>query len=345
MADTNQPNQTAKAPGLNTAGVKDNLPLVAIWRQVMNEILSAVGVVAVVSALFLIFMVGFGVLIWRAASNSDPVQTLLAVVFAVAFIAVILLGLVSKVAKKTRVMLRAESLARANGFNFIKGVKNPGYPGLILSIGDTRNSLSIIEGSYKNHSFKAFNYSYMEGSGKNREEHNKGVIMVKLPRKVPNVVFDSKANNIFGMSSLGTTFGRSQRFSFEGDFNKHFDVYAPQNYGRDVLYFMTPELMALLVDEANNYDIEVVDDNLFFYAPEFDFKKQQLEAIFKLIATLGGEFSDNTQRYADERVGDKTVNMIAEPGRRLKRGISWISVVVIIIYILLQVLPGIISDQ
>lgn len=323
---------------INLDGVEDNLPLSVVWRQSVKEILSSTGIVAVVSMVFFLCMAVFGVLIWRASTNSDPVQTLLAIVFVIAFISIVLLGLGQKVAKKVSVFLRASAFARSNGFTATKGLKDPGYPGFIFSIGDTKNALSIVEGNYKNHGFKVFNYSYMEGNGKDRDEYNKGVIIVKLPRKVPNVVFDSKANNIFGMSTLGTSFSGSQKFTFEGDFNKHFDVYAPQNYGRDVLYFMTPELMALLVDEAGNYDIEVVDDNLFFYAPEFDFKKLQLQSIFKLIANLGGEFSDNTQRYADERVGDKNINMVAAPGRRLKRGISWITVVAVIVYIAFWVL-------
>lgn len=323
--------------GLDLSTIKDNLPLFTIWRQVLVEVWGALSIVSVTIFIFFAFMLGYvGLMLGASLTNSSPWPV--AILFAVVFFSLFGMGLFMNVAKKMRVLLRASACAQANGFQIIKGLKNPNYPGIVFSLGDTRNALSIIEGNYKKHEFKIFNYSYMTGSGKNRSEHKKGIVMLKLPRKVPHVVFDSKANNLWGLNSLDMAFAKSQRFTFEGDFNKHFDVYAPQSYGRDVLYFMTPELMALLIDKAGKYDVEVVDDNLFFYAPEFDYKKNQLENIFQLIDTVGGEFSDNTQRYADERIGDKNINLISEQGRRLKRGVSWAVWVILIIYLMFTIL-------
>lgn len=333
------------ASGLNLTTVRDSLPLFSIWHEVARQIFSAMSVVSVVVTGFFICMFVFASFALSMSADSGTAGYLTFILFAGGFIAIVVFGLIFRTAKRTRALLRASALAGANGFNFLQGQKDPVYAGLVFSIGDTHRAYSIVEGSYNQREFKIFNYSYMEGHGKSRSEHNKGVIMVKLPRKLPNVVFDSKSNNFMGNNSLGATFSGSQRFTFEGDFNKHFDVYAPANYGVDVLYFMTPELMALLIDEASKYDIEVVDDNLFFYAPEFDFKTQQMVSIFKIIQTIGGEFSENTERYADERVGSKDLNMVAEPGRRLKKSVSWVSVAVIILYIALQVLPGLLSSQ
>lgn len=333
------------ATGINLNTVSDSLPLFSIWHEVMRQIFSAMSVVSVVATGFFICMFVFASFALAMSASSDTAGYLIFILFAGGFIAIVAFGLIFKTAKRTRVLLRASALAQANGFNFLQGQKDPVYPGLVFSIGDTHRAYSIVGGSYNQREFKIFNYSYMEGHGKSRSEHNKGVIMVKLPRKLPNVVFDSKSNNFMGNNSLGATFSGSQRFTFEGDFNKHFDVYAPANYGVDVLYFMTPELMALLIDEASKYDIEVVDDNLFFYAPEFDFKAQQLTSIFKIIQTVGGEFSENTERYADERVGNKDLNMVAEPGRRLKKGISWVSMAAIAVYIILQILSAIFENN
>jgi hypothetical protein len=274
-------------------------------------------------------------------STSDSGNSPAVILFIWVFLLAIFVSMFWKMSKKTKAMLRASDLSQANGFSFTKGTKDPFYPGFLFSVGDTKNAWGIVEGTYNHREFKIFNYSYMQGHGRNRSEHDKGVVMVKLPRKLPNVIFDSKSDNFFGMSSLGASFSRGQKFTLEGDFNNHFDVYAPQNYGLDVLYFITPELMALLVDEAGKFDIEVVDDNLFFYGPEFDFTAAQLTSIFKLIDNIGGEFSENTQRYADERIGDRSFNMVAEPGRRLKRSISWVSVAGVAIYIIFQILSGI----
>lgn len=324
---------------LNFSTVQDNLPLIMIWHTVLNELFASISLFSLIILVFFACMLAF-VGIALAASGG-----ILYFIFGLMFISVFTTGLVLKTAKRTRALMGATNFAQANGFYFLKGQKEPGFSGVIFSIGDTRRVSSLVEGNYANHEFKIFNYSYMEGSGRNRSEHAKGVVMVKLPRKLPNVVFDSKSNNFMGMSNIGASFSRSQKFTLEGDFNKHFDVYAPQNYGVDVLYFMTPELMALLVDEASNYDIEVVDNSLYFYAPELDFTTKQLGGIFRIIQNVGGEFSENTELYADERVGNRAMDYVAEPGRRLKQGVSWLSVAGIIIYIVLRILAEIADSR
>ncbi|HEX5456063.1 MAG TPA: hypothetical protein VFW77_01720 [Candidatus Saccharimonadales bacterium] len=324
---------------LNFATVEDDLPLTKIWHRVMNELFASISLFSLIMFMFFVAMIFFaGILV---ASNGGVVYIILGLVCILIFIAVLVL----KTAKKTREQLRAADFATANGFYFLREQKDPGFAGVIFSLGDTRRATCMIEGNYGKREFKIFNYSYMQGSGKNRSEYDKGVIMIKLPRRLPNVVFDSKANNHFGISTLGTTFKSSEKFTLEGDFNKHFDVYAPQNYGLDVLYFITPELMALMVDEASNYDIEVVDDNLFFYAPAFEFTKSQLANIFKLIRNIGGEFSENTELYADERVGNRAMDYVSEPGRRLKRGVSWLSIAGIIIYLAIRILIEIVDNR
>lgn len=340
-------NQQAKTT-LNFTTVRDNLPFAAIWPEALDEIpLSEKIVSLIVGVFFLIISIGIASS-WINDSNngSNGVAAAIFLVFLMAcFCAAIMALPIMKGYQRARTFIRGTAFAQANGFLFTKGQKEPGFPGVIFSIGDTRRASSMIEGNYNNREFKVFNYSYMQGSGKNRSEYDKGVIMVKLPRKLPNVIFDSKSNNFMGISNLGATFSRSQKFTLEGDFNNHFDVYAPQNYGVDVLYFMTPELMALLVDEAGNYDIEVVDDNLFFYAPEFDFKTKQLDSIFKIIQTIGGEFSENTELYADDRVGNPAMNVVAEPGRRLKQSVSWLSIAAIVIYIVLRILAEVADSR
>lgn len=323
---------------LNFDTVEDNLPMSSLWQHMRKEMSVAAKIGLIIVCVFFAIVLFFTIAVISYTPAADLAGAWVMLASMTAIIVATISIFVFALAKSTRVKLRAMAFVQANGFYFVKELNNPGHSGLIFSVGDTRKASTLIIGNYKKHEFKVFNYSYVTGSGKNRSEHKKGVIMLKLPRKVPHVVFDSKANNLWGLSSLEMAFAKSQRFTFEGDFNKHFDVYAPQHYGRDVLYFMTPELMALLIDKAGKYDIEAVDDDLFFYGPEFDYKQNALKNIFNIIETVGGEFSENTQRYADERVGDKNLNLVSEEGRRLKQKVSWAVWAIVVIYLFFMML-------
>lgn len=224
----------------------------------------------------------------------------------------------------------------ANNFKLIREVKNPKRHGVVFGIGKNQTINNMIQGSWAGRSFELFNHTYVTGAGRNNQVVYMGVLIVKLSKNLPHVLFDSKNNNELGISSLdGAIPKASQKITLEGDFNKYYDVYVPKEYARDVLYFLTPELMALLIQEASSLDIEVVDDELYVYkSPNYFINdRQEMEKIFNLIETIGGEFSENTRNYSDERVGDRESNLVAEQGRRLNKTIDLSYVITFIIII------------
>ncbi len=154
-----------------------------------------------------------------------------------------------------------------------------------------------------------------------------GVITLPLPRHLPHVILDAKSNNTFNgrMSNLAL-FESGQKFDLEGDFGKYFNVYAPSSYRPDTLYFLTPELMVQLIDNSKDFDIEVVDDQLYFYGSKFSFSEPEMRRVFNIIDALGEEFHENTDLYADTRIDNKNANVIAPPGQRLNQS-TWLLVV------------------
>ena len=46
--------------------------------------------------------------------------------------------------------------------------------------------------------------------------------------------------------------------TLEGDFDRHFTLYAPDGYGRDALYLLTPDLMSRLIDSARAFDVSLL---------------------------------------------------------------------------------------
>ena len=114
-------------------------------------------------------------------------------------------------------------------------------------------------------------YEYTVGSGKQRRTYTWYYAGMRLPRRVPHLVLDSKSNDgiVMGkalISNLPVVISNSQRISLEGDFDTYFTLYAPKQYDVDVRYVLTPDVMAALVDKSSRFDVELVDDMAFFYA-------------------------------------------------------------------------------
>jgi len=219
-------------------------------------------------------------------------------------------------------LLRRSRFASANNLVYVPVARRPAYPGLIFTIGDGRETRDNYRSTGEPR-FDMGNYRYTTGSGKEKKTHDWGYLALKLERRLPHMVLDARGNNgLFGASTLPTSFRSSQKLSLEGDFDKHFTLYCPQQYERDALYVFTPDLMALLIDESSAFDVEIVDDWMFVYSvqPFALDKPAPVNRLLRIIDTVGAKTLRQTDRYADERIGDRSVNLVAPQGQRLKRG-------------------------
>ncbi len=255
---------------------------------------------------------------------------------AVLFVPAFMIG-VALIIDRARVkrLARLNKFAAINGLLFTSDKDDPAYSGMIFSEGHTRRiseALTFADGK------EIGNYTYVTGGGKNRQTHSWGYMRAKLVRKLPHMVLDSKVNNMFGgrLTNLPATLTGGQTLRLEGDFNDHFTLYAPEMYKPDALYVFTPDVMAALIDFGNAYDIEVIDDYIIFYSSTFI--RLDNETAFKdaltILDKISSELIDQADYYADERVGSRALNLVAEPGRRLKRRASTASIIIIVLYLL-----------
>jgi hypothetical protein len=232
--------------------------------------------------------------------------------------------------RASRWRLRLASFAADNGFAFLRSHGASYYPGTIFKQGASQRFEGLVTGMHRGVAFEFGNFYFDKARDNGRYSHERGfgVIRIRLERQLPHVLLDSKRNNRGIFSNL-PSFRGVQRLTLEGDFNNYFGVYVPADYGRDTLYFLTPELMALFIDYSAKYDLEIVDDSLFMYSNKpFSLDKQAaIEHIFHLMQIVGDEVRENTRRYADARIGNRQANIIAEPGRRLKRSRAWFSLI------------------
>lgn len=218
---------------------------------------------------------------------------------------------------------RLDSFATANGFVFSPRDVAPSYPGAIFNQGHSREALNHIRSS-DGRFIDIGNYKYVTGSGKNSTTHDWGFMAFRLDRSLPHIVLDARANNgLFGGTNLPAFFAKEQKLSLEGNFNEYFTLYCPSGYERDALYVFTPDLMALLIDEAAPFDVEIIDQWMFVYsATRFDTSSPAtFQRLFRILDTVGAKTLDQTERYADDRVGNPALNLVAPQGKRLRKGI------------------------
>ncbi|MBX3093916.1 MAG: hypothetical protein KF680_05150 [Cryobacterium sp.] len=198
---------------------------------------------------------------------------------------------------------RITKFATRNGMLYSTTVSTPQYPGAIFEVGRSRQ---VYERLWRHDAppLDIGNYRYTTGSGKNKQTHLWSFLGLRLPRRLPHMLLDAKGNNSLFGSNLPVSFNKNQRLSLEGDFDRHFTLYCPREYESDALYIFTPDLMALLIDEAAKLDVEIVDDWMFVYSrSKLDLANPHaLAPLFNIVDTVGRKTSKRSERYADDRV-------------------------------------------
>ncbi len=291
----------------------------------------------VVVAVFLVAFLSLSLPLVSGLFEFRPGDSVLGLITPVLVLAVVGVGVyryIVSVSTRWERLLRKARFATRNSLSYLPGRRMPYYPGLIFGHGSngrsTDNYLSTGE-----QLFDIGNYEYTTGSGKNRRTHQWGYLAFKLERRLPHMVLDARRNNLLLGTNLPTSFRRDQRLSLEGDFDKHFTLYCPREYERDALYVFTPDLMALLIDESATFDVEIVDDWMFVYSAQ-TFRLDDaatVSRLFRIIDTVGAKALRQTDRYADERIGDPNVNLVAPQGKRLKSGVALASIGVIVVFV------------
>ncbi|WP_158000100.1 hypothetical protein [Salinibacterium sp. PAMC 21357] len=209
--------------------------------------------------------------------------------------------------------LRLSRFAAANGFEFAAHEGAVGYPGMIFGLGfDRAVSQHLVRSGEQ--FLDIGNYEYTARVGADAVRYRYGFVAIHLERRMPHLVLDSNTNNFLGASQLPVGFASKQRISLEGNFDEYFAMYCPKGYEPDALYVFTPDLMALMIDEAVIADAEVVDDWMFLYRfGGFDLSDPATMAmLFRIIDTVGAKMLTRTDRYSDSRL-DPAVPLEGEP--------------------------------
>lgn len=271
----------------------------------------------------------------------------------VAVVLVVLVRLNGRAAWASR--LRRSRFAEANGLVYDEPADAVDYPGAAFSAGDSPSRdvrFRTVVGPYAEFG----TYRWSVGGGRSKRSHRIGFAAIRLERPLPHIVLDLRDDTGFsGASIIPFRFDRDQVVSLEGDFDRYFTLYCPSGYERDALSVFTPDLMALLIDESDPFDVEIVDDWVFFYSIRaFDVDEPATwQRLFRIRDTIVAKLERAYGRYRDDQVpgqdapvfvpvsasassapaavpqpaGPATV-VAARAGRRLRSGIQVVVIVV-----------------
>lgn len=283
--------------------------------------------------LFLIISVGSNLqLSWLhgqslQSSGSLWVYVFIAICIACGIAVMVTIG--KRNAKRHAILQR---FAQNNDIIFKENLTPAGQTGMIFQYGHSRSISQMFAFS---NGLEIGNYHYVTGHGKNARSHAWSFASIPLNRAMPHIVLDSKSNNLLRrFTNLPDGFDADQKLSLEGDFDTYFTLYAPQQYKKDLLYLFTPDVMAALMDHGQHYDIEIIDNILYFYnTRQIQLNsEQELRSVLMMIETISDEIVDQNQNYRDERLASEPIDIqkstIAPQGRRLKRSVDIVALTV-----------------
>ncbi|AMB58596.1 hypothetical protein AWU67_06675 [Microterricola viridarii] len=192
----------------------------------------------------------------------------------------------------------AREFCAERGYSFRASLLNPPISGLLF-----RNPKNVVMRDVVDALSTDAPFLYARVSARGRPLRRLKLIMLPLPRPLPNMVLLSTTGNV--LKRLGIALQESQRLGVEGDFHSVFTLYCPSAYEVDALYVFSPDLLGRIMDAAAGCDLEIVDNRLLIYAPAHAFSKPgQLAALVGLVAHLHEKFDRQTRRYRDERGSD-----------------------------------------
>ncbi|GAA4170178.1 hypothetical protein GCM10022287_07720 [Gryllotalpicola koreensis] len=137
-------------------------------------------------------------------------------------------------------------------------------------------------------------------------------LAARLPAPLPHLVLDASSNDR-ARSDLPMRLNGAQRLSLEGDFDKTFRLYAPDSYERDALYVLTPDVMAVLVDAAAGFNVEILDDTVVFFTRVTDdlAEPARWQGVHELLTRVVPRLIARARQYRDERVAGQDTPRVA----------------------------------
>ncbi len=262
-------------------------------------------------------------------SNYNLASVVLRVISAIVLASIVFIGVITYKNAGVRA-LRLEQFCNDNNLKLTPYFTSIGqHEGIVFGMGHSRVARNGINGAVNGNNFVLFEYQYTIGHGKNSHTHHLGVTMIKLNKKFPHIILDSKRDSSIGVF----TFDRSQRLELEGDFNKYFNTYGPKEYEVEVLQILNPSVMQSLLSINEPMDIEIIGEYLYIYNTGAMRNKQTYQAIFNAINQITSSTKNVQKTFSmPEQIGEY------KPILKRSKTSLVLTVLIVIIILVVQIL-------
>jgi len=185
--------------------------------------------------------------------------------------------------------------AKANNFSYQKQAPLEQFSAPYLEMGHSRKIEDVISGKYLGLPICFFTFSCTIGYGRNAKHVIFTACEIHYKTNLPRIFLDALRHDFLN-ADIFTKPSYGEIISLEGDFNEYFTLYVPKGFEREALQIFAPDVMAKLIDNSKQFDLEFFGDHLYIYSSKTIDTKQDLSSIYSLAKILITELAPVLER-------------------------------------------------
>jgi hypothetical protein len=182
-----------------------------------------------------------------------------------------------------------EEFGKSIGFNYTKSAGMETVSGKLFQTGHSQSICDVLTGVYQNISMRIFTLCFTIGYGKGSHSYSYTVFESTLDKVVPDILLYSKLYQ----GVISDFLSGDETVELEGDFNQYFKLRVPKGQEEEAYKIFAPDVMADLIDKAQNVSFEFVGNKLYIYASEIIATREKMQSMFSLSEYLVGLFDKN----------------------------------------------------
>jgi hypothetical protein len=174
------------------------------------------------------------------------------------------------------------------GFTYSPSADMSSVAGNLFKIGHSQKIYDVLSGTESGRASRIFSYRFTIGYGKGSRTFDFTVFETVFQNYMPDITLKSNEDS-FNPGLLYPENG--EHVQLEGDFNKYFTLRVPKGYETEAYQIFPPNVMADLIDKANNLNFEFNGNKLYIYTTNLILVREKLQAMLDLAEYLDNLFA------------------------------------------------------
>jgi hypothetical protein len=167
-------------------------------------------------------------------------------------------------------------LAQVLNFEYAATGNLNSVEGKIFELGRARKIEDVLSGTYQGQPVRIFSYAFTIQEGRSSRTEHYTVFALAFDCDIADIALTPKS--FLSASTLSKAPDDGIKIKLEGDFNEHFNLYAPRLFDVQIREIFQPDLMAELIDKYRSYRIETAGNVLYVIGPLITNKAKFLAA-------------------------------------------------------------------